>query len=117
MLLNVCNGEIEDASLPNRSQHVPSARAVASVRGGVFANQTGQDLQLAEGDADFAIQDEEQAAGAGVAEFGAGDCGVGLDGGREGDAEVGTFLHGGEDGVADFLFQHGAERVGAEQVA
>ena len=72
---------------------------------------------MAGGDADFAVERDEQAVGACVAEFGAGDSGVGLHGGRESGAEVGSFLHRGENRVADFLFQHVAERAGAEKLA
>jgi hypothetical protein len=90
-------------------------RRSALVRLGVFSDETAQDLQLALGDADFAVEGEEKAVGAGVAEIGAGDGGVGLDGGRQSGAEIGAFLHRGENGVADFLFEHVPERTGAEE--
>jgi hypothetical protein len=38
MLLKICDGEIEDADLPNRSVQLPAARTAASVRGGALAD-------------------------------------------------------------------------------
>ena len=37
------------------------------------------------------------------------DGGVGLGGGREGGAEIRSFLHGVEDGVANFFLNHFTE--------
>jgi hypothetical protein len=77
----------------------------------------GYGLELVAGDADFADELNGEVAGAGVLELGGGDGGVGLRGGRERGAEVRSFLHGVEDGVADFFADHFAERAVVEEFA
>ena len=77
----------------------------------------GYGLELFAGDADFADELDGEMAGAGVLELGGRDRGVGLSGGRERRAEVCSFLHRVEDGVADFFANHIAERAGAEKFA
>ena len=69
----------------------------------------GYGLELVAGDADFADELDGEMLGAGVLELSGGDGGVGLRGGRERGAEVGTFLHGVKDGVANFFADHFAE--------
>lgn len=66
---------------------------------------------------DLAVEDDEEAAVAGVAEGCALEGGVVLCGGWEGCAEVGSLLQGLEDGVADLLADGVADRAGAEELA
>ena len=74
-------------------------------------------MELVAGDADFADELDGEVLGAGVLELGRGDGCVGLRGGRERGAEVGPFLHGVEDGVANFFADHFAERAVMEEFA
>jgi hypothetical protein len=89
---------------------------LSSTRGAGF-DLLGYGLELVAGDADFADELDGELSGAGVVELGGSDGGVGLRGGRERGAEVGSFLHRVEDGVADFCADHFAERTGAEELA
>ena len=75
----------------------------------------GYGLELVAGDADFADELDGEVLGAGVLELGGGDGGVGLRGGRERGAEVGTFLHCVEDRVANFFADHFAETAVVEE--
>ena len=77
----------------------------------------GDGLELVAGDADLADELDGEVAGAGVLELGGGDGGVGLRGGWERGAEVRSFLHGVEDGVADFCADHFAETAVVEEFA
>jgi hypothetical protein len=77
----------------------------------------GYGLELVAGDADFADELDGEVLRAGVLKLGGGDGGVGLRGGRERGAEVGSFLHGVEDGVADFCADHFTERAVVQEFA
>ena len=77
----------------------------------------GYGLELVAGDADFADELDGEMAGAGVPELGGGDGGVGLRSGRECGAQICSFLHRVEDGVADFFADHVAQRAVVEEFA
>ena len=90
-------------------------RRLARCCGGAGFQLLCYGLELFAGDTDFADELDGEMTGAGVLELGGGDGGVGLGGGRESGAEVRSFLHGVENGVADFFADHFAERAGAEE--
>ena len=74
-------------------------------------------MELFAGDADFADELDGEMLGASVVEFGGLDAGVGLSGGRKRGAEVCSFSHCVEDGIADFFLNHFTECAGAEEFA
>jgi len=90
---------------------------LARYSGGAGFELLGYGLELVAGDTDFADELYGEVAGAGVLELRRDDGGVGLRGGWERGAEVRSFLHGIQYGVADFFADHFAERAGAEKLA
>ena len=92
-------------------------RLLSRYCGGAGFELLSDGLELVARDADFADELDGETLRAGVLELGRGDSGVGSRGGRERGAKVCSFLHGVEDGVADFFTDHFAERAGAEKLA